>query len=958
MEYFLRKASTLMLAFAVASHLPDGASAAPAADDPVLYGPLQCNLDASVDSDECLANAVGLSELLGEHDDDDDASPLIVPCGTCVVVDYEDGSTVTVDGGLHVIGRLHFPPEASVVLRTTAVYVQGTWSMATPATGNAVTLSLYGTEEPSFVPFSSSIGTKPFVVAGGRLDIRAIDESCPSWTALLDMDPSSLDSLTVDPDFAGCLRPGDDLLLTSDTDDFDGHHTAVIDSVDAATGVVLLREPAARLLPSAAGPGEPEFAAEVALLRRDVVFVAETDPVDDRIGGHSIVWFTPGVVQTIEGVRFENFGQEGILGRYPIHFHKSGLTNSLVSKNVITRSNQRCVFIHDTDGVTIDDNVAFDTTGHCYATETGSERLNVFTRNLGAFTQKMTRSNGQSDSEGFELGQTATFWIRNMENTFVGNVAAGCDGSGYWLEMKDKYTNQLSEESFRDNVAHSNHHGIVTYKKGWLPGEPAYWDDLRIYRNYEGFKFHITGNLTVRNALIADNENGVRYGVWNQGVTFEDTLFVGASADRQLRVGVTCPRYWDHGIKATMNMKPDVHQNIALKNVTFSDYNCGARTIYVFDDGRQQDDMGDPLRAHDVRFVDTDESSRPKMDYCDESEFDLWFMEDADGTMGPNGKGPGFFVRDNGIVDAFLPENSCDPMPYGEEGCAAFCEDVCLRLVHVAPSGRYDPDLVLVLRLTESSTGAEADYPVDGGKDGDRAIAVLPAGDYAGEFFDAETGISVTVDDDVDVLTFAEPRCGDPFDGSTDVVFRNVAAPTEAPTFHPTRYHDMSYGPAIVDGKCPSDDRLVKNTDVDTLEGCHALCFGMPGCNFFSYWERKTMCITCSLDSASELSTDRDFVAHELTSIRDPSSDFGYELWRGDKGIDEKCPMTGDDRLGKIEGLTDRKECYRLCNDTPGCGWFSWGEDHAESQNVGTCLLCSDDGNLEGHNGLYTYEMI
>lgn len=172
-----------------------------------------------------------------------------------------------------------------------------------------------------------------------------------------------------------------------------------------------------RVFPSEVGPGEPEFAAEVALLRRDVIFTADTDPDEDWIGGHSIVYHTPDVIQTIQGVQFENFGQEGVLGRYPIHFHKSGSTFSLVSKNVIINSNQRCVFIHDTDDVEIDDNVAFDTAGHCYATETGNERNNVFTNNLGAYTKKLTRSNGQSDSPGKTGGGTSTFWIRNMENT-------------------------------------------------------------------------------------------------------------------------------------------------------------------------------------------------------------------------------------------------------------------------------------------------------------------------------------------------------------------------------------------------------------------------------------------------------------------------------------------------------------------------------------------------------------
>jgi len=105
-------------------------------------------------------------------------------------------------------------------------------------------------------------------------------------------------------------------------------------------------------------------------------------------------------------------------GRYPIHFHKCGDTPSFVSKNLIINSNQRCVFIHNTNKVTIDDNVAYNTAGHCYATETGAEHNNFFTNNLGAHTKKLWRSNGQSDSAvGFHKHQAATFWLRNMENT-------------------------------------------------------------------------------------------------------------------------------------------------------------------------------------------------------------------------------------------------------------------------------------------------------------------------------------------------------------------------------------------------------------------------------------------------------------------------------------------------------------------------------------------------------------
>ena len=172
----------------IAASLFFSSSAMPEED----FAPLQCNIDAAIDSDECLANAVGFSTLFSEGE----SAPLTIPCGKCVVMDYTDGSTITVSGGLNVIGRLHFPPTANLVLRTTAVYVQGAWSMRIPDEGNTVKVSLYGSGEKTFYPHASccenndidnvetdgydvygydckcsmpeGIGKLPFVVAGGK----------------------------------------------------------------------------------------------------------------------------------------------------------------------------------------------------------------------------------------------------------------------------------------------------------------------------------------------------------------------------------------------------------------------------------------------------------------------------------------------------------------------------------------------------------------------------------------------------------------------------------------------------------------------------------------------------------------------------------------------------------------------------------------------------------------------
>ena len=63
----------------------------------------------------------------------------------------------------------------------------------------------------------------------------------------------------------------------------------------------------------------------------------------------------------------------------------------------------------------------------------------------------------------------------------IGNVASGCVDAGFWLEMPDKHIDQLNEESFKDNTAHSNGiRGLLTYHRGWKPSKPAVFKNLSL----------------------------------------------------------------------------------------------------------------------------------------------------------------------------------------------------------------------------------------------------------------------------------------------------------------------------------------------------------------------------------------------------------------------------------------------------------------------------------------------
>lgn len=91
--------------------------------------------------------------------------------------------------------------------------------------------------------------------------------------------------------------------------------------------------------------------------------------------------------------------------------------------------------------------------------------------------QPLERSIGTSDHDA------ATFWVTNVHNNFIGNVAAGGTGAGFWFETlgavvgpsADLPKNEgvipmflsMDDYVFKGNRAHSSREGIRTYFPGW-----------------------------------------------------------------------------------------------------------------------------------------------------------------------------------------------------------------------------------------------------------------------------------------------------------------------------------------------------------------------------------------------------------------------------------------------------------------------------------------------------------
>ena len=125
--------------------------------------------------------------------------------------------------------------------------------------------------------------------------------------------------MDADGDLASYWGEGIEILVTPLGLSYDEVHTHTIESAvsngDGTTTLTL----AAPIGSSAFSDEEPEYAVEVALLSRNIMFESDNS-ADASKGGHLMVYKTPHVAQTLQGVAFRKFGQQGGWIVCPLYF--------------------------------------------------------------------------------------------------------------------------------------------------------------------------------------------------------------------------------------------------------------------------------------------------------------------------------------------------------------------------------------------------------------------------------------------------------------------------------------------------------------------------------------------------------------------------------------------------------------------------------------------------------------
>ncbi len=167
-----------------------------------------------------------------------------------------------------------------------------------------------------------------------------------------------------------------------------------------------------------------EFRGEVANLSRNVV-VESADPAGTR--GHTMYHrYSAGSISYAE---FRHLGKEGVLGRYALHYHLVGDTmrgSSVVGASIWDSAN-RWLTIHGTNYLVVRDCVGYESVGHGFFLEDGTEAYNVLDHNLAV--QAYEAKALPKQALPFDANEGAGFWWANSLNTFTRNVA--CENDRY-----------------------------------------------------------------------------------------------------------------------------------------------------------------------------------------------------------------------------------------------------------------------------------------------------------------------------------------------------------------------------------------------------------------------------------------------------------------------------------------------------------------------------------------------
>jgi len=486
--------------------------------------------------------------------------------------------------GLSIDGKLTFSNDADLELTTEWIMLHGELAIgseAAPHTRNA-TITLTNTVPNEDV--MAGMGDRGIMISGGTLNLHG--DRTHTWTKLSNTAKAGSTSIEV-LDASG-WRVGDEIVLAST--DFDPRQ-AERRTIAAIRGNKITLDKKLDYMHFGKITFGVDERGEVGLLTRNIKIQASADAEQTHFGGH--IMAMPSSHMYVEGVELNRMGQHMTLARYPIHWHLVGDAQGQYIKNAsIHDTYNRCVTVHGTNFVRVENNVTYNIVGHCFFLEDGIEHGNEFVRNLAIQikchpTKECVpynlAANGEISGNRQAIRQSsfsgkdtllpsdntvAAYWITNPDNSFIDNVSAGSDETGFWFSLpmhpqgqfagtevsKNTWPRRTPLRAFKGNVSHSNFDGFMidrhinednTFGLASIPLLPladpndleskvleSHFENLTSYKNRNGGLWGRGDMYVYSNAKFADNAIGMTQAAGDIGslpfsARLVDSLVVG-----------------------------------------------------------------------------------------------------------------------------------------------------------------------------------------------------------------------------------------------------------------------------------------------------------------------------------------------------------------------------------------------------------------------------------------------
>ena len=465
-------------------------------------------------------------------------------------------------GGVSIDGKLTFSNDADLELTTEWIMLHGELAIGSEAKPHTRNATITLTNKVPSEDVMAGMGDRGIMISGGTLNLHG--DRTNTWSKLANT--AKAGSTSIEVLNAAGWRVGDEIVLAST--DFDPRQ-AERRTISAISGNKITLDKKLEYMHFGKITFDVDERGEVGLLTRNIKIQASADAEQSFLGGH--IMAMPSSHMYVEGVELQRMGQNLTLARYPIHWHLVGDAKGQYIRNAaIHDTYNRCVTVHGTNYLHVENNVTYNNVGHCFFMEDGIEHGNEFVHNLAIQTKCHTskpcvptnlaaageradnenrqaiRTNGQASKDVLlpSDNTVSSFWITNPDNVYRDNVAAGSDSNGFWMSLPEHPNGQFEGteiskatwprrtpfREFKGNVAHSNYDSFM-FDRNIAPNNtfgvtgsshtglenPAdsnstalvsVFEDLTAYKNRNGGIWGRGEMHVFKNVKLADNAMG------------------------------------------------------------------------------------------------------------------------------------------------------------------------------------------------------------------------------------------------------------------------------------------------------------------------------------------------------------------------------------------------------------------------------------------------------------------